>query len=98
MTEEKKDFKTLQCSNFCLLLPTTSFCFKAGSKKQNQTPATGLSTPAQPAARPLQPAQPNAAQQTGVPTSGPSQNAIHVLPTGTFILHPCVNAPAANFS
>ncbi|OPJ69022.1 activating transcription factor 7-interacting protein 1 isoform A [Patagioenas fasciata monilis] len=56
---------------------------QAGSKKQNQTPVTGLSTPAQPAARPLQPAQPNAAQQTGVPTSGPSQNAIHVLPTAS---------------
>ncbi|XP_027752564.1 activating transcription factor 7-interacting protein 1 isoform X8 [Empidonax traillii] len=53
--------------------------------KQNQTPVTGLSTPTQPSARPLQPSvpplQPNPAQQTGVPTSGPSQTAIHVLPT-----------------
>ncbi|XP_065514653.1 activating transcription factor 7-interacting protein 1 isoform X4 [Caloenas nicobarica] len=53
------------------------------SKKQNQTPVTGLSTPTQPTARPLQPAQPNAAQQTGVPTSGPSQNTVHVLPTAS---------------
>ncbi|XP_050181244.1 activating transcription factor 7-interacting protein 1 isoform X4 [Myiozetetes cayanensis] len=53
--------------------------------KQNQTPVTGLSTPTQPLARPLQPSvpplQPNPVQQTGVPTSGPSQTAVHVLPT-----------------
>ncbi|KAM6425605.1 activating transcription factor 7-interacting protein 1 isoform 2-T3 [Rhynochetos jubatus] len=45
------------------------------------TPAAGLSTPTQPPARPVQPSQPNPVQQTGVPTSGPSQTAIHVLPT-----------------
>ncbi|KAM6213997.1 activating transcription factor 7-interacting protein 1 isoform 3-T3 [Sarcoramphus papa] len=50
-------------------------------KKQNQTPVTGLSIPTQPLARPLQPLQPNPVQQTGVPTSGPSQTTIHVLPT-----------------
>ncbi|KAM7131870.1 LOW QUALITY PROTEIN: activating transcription factor 7-interacting protein 1 [Ciconia maguari] len=53
-------------------------------KKQNQTPVTGLSISTQPLARPLQPLQPlqpNPAQQTGVPTSGPSQTTIHVLPT-----------------
>ncbi|XP_027509955.1 activating transcription factor 7-interacting protein 1 isoform X4 [Corapipo altera] len=54
-------------------------------QKQNQTPVTGLSIPTQPLARPLQPnlppLQPNPVQQTGVPTSGPSQTAIHVLPT-----------------
>ncbi|XP_027578539.2 activating transcription factor 7-interacting protein 1 isoform X3 [Pipra filicauda] len=54
-------------------------------QKQNQTPVTGLSVPTQPLARPLQPnlppLQPNPVQQTGVPTSGPSQTAIHVLPT-----------------
>ncbi|XP_064511297.1 activating transcription factor 7-interacting protein 1 isoform X6 [Pseudopipra pipra] len=54
-------------------------------QKQNQTPVTGLSVPTQPLARPLQPSlpplQPNPVQQTGVPTSGPSQTAIHVLPT-----------------
>ncbi|KAM6303517.1 activating transcription factor 7-interacting protein 1 isoform 3-T4 [Podargus strigoides] len=54
------------------------------SKKQNQTPVapvTGVSVPTQPLARPLQPLQPNPVQQTGVPTSGPSQTTIHVLPT-----------------
>ncbi|XP_035759141.1 activating transcription factor 7-interacting protein 1 isoform X4 [Egretta garzetta] len=50
-------------------------------KKQNQTPVTGLSLSTQPLARPLQPLQPNPGQQTGVPTSGPSQTTIHVLPT-----------------
>ncbi|XP_009320431.1 PREDICTED: activating transcription factor 7-interacting protein 1 isoform X4 [Pygoscelis adeliae] len=50
-------------------------------KKQNQTPVTGLSVSTQPLARPLQPLQPNPVQQTGVPTSGPSQTTIHVLPT-----------------
>ncbi|XP_042648987.1 activating transcription factor 7-interacting protein 1 isoform X5 [Tyto alba] len=50
-------------------------------KKQNQAPVAGLSIPTQPLARPLQPLQPNPVQQTGVPTSGPSQTTIHVLPT-----------------
>ncbi|XP_075563647.1 activating transcription factor 7-interacting protein 1 isoform X2 [Pelecanus crispus] len=50
-------------------------------KKQNHTPVTGLSISTQPLARPLQPLQPNPVQQTGVPTSGPSQTTIHVLPT-----------------
>ncbi|XP_065532523.1 activating transcription factor 7-interacting protein 1 isoform X2 [Lathamus discolor] len=53
-------------------------------KKQKQTPVTGLSISTQPVARPLQPlqpSQPNPVQQTGVPTSGPSQTTIHVLPT-----------------
>ncbi|KAM6320794.1 activating transcription factor 7-interacting protein 1 isoform 2-T2 [Aegotheles albertisi] len=53
-------------------------------KKQNQAPATGISISTQPLARPLQPSQPsqpNPVQQTGVPTSGPSQTTIHVLPT-----------------
>ncbi|KAM6306926.1 activating transcription factor 7-interacting protein 1-like [Podargus strigoides] len=57
---------------------------QAESKKQNQTPVTPvtrLSVPTQPLARPLQPLQPNPVQQTGVPTSGPSQTTIHVLPT-----------------
>ncbi|KGL83194.1 Activating transcription factor 7-interacting protein 1 [Tinamus guttatus] len=51
------------------------------AKKQNQTAVTGVSLSAQPLARPLQPLQPNPLQQTGVPTSGPSQTTIHVLPT-----------------
>ncbi|XP_025956828.1 activating transcription factor 7-interacting protein 1 isoform X6 [Dromaius novaehollandiae] len=51
------------------------------AKKQNQTAVTGLSLSTQPLARPLQPLQPNPLQQTGVPTSGPSQTTIHVLPT-----------------
>uniref|UniRef100_A0A8B9FD86 Activating transcription factor 7 interacting protein n=1 Tax=Amazona collaria TaxID=241587 RepID=A0A8B9FD86_9PSIT len=53
-------------------------------KKQKQTPVTGLSISTQPVARPLQPlqpSQPNPVQQAGVPTSGPSQTTIHVLPT-----------------
>ncbi|KAM6417651.1 activating transcription factor 7-interacting protein 1 isoform 8-T10 [Pluvialis apricaria] len=50
-------------------------------KKQNQTPVTGLSITTQPLARPLQPLQPNPVQPAGVPTSGPSQTTIHVLPT-----------------
>ncbi|XP_025924905.1 activating transcription factor 7-interacting protein 1 isoform X6 [Apteryx rowi] len=54
------------------------------AKKQTQTAVTGLSLSTQPLARPLQPlqpVQPNPLQQTGVPTSGPSQTTIHVLPT-----------------
>ncbi|XP_040452151.1 activating transcription factor 7-interacting protein 1 isoform X4 [Falco naumanni] len=51
---------------------------QADSKKQNQTPVTGLSISTQPLAQPL---QPNPVQQPGVPTSGPSQTTIHVLPT-----------------
>ncbi|XP_054687949.1 activating transcription factor 7-interacting protein 1 isoform X5 [Grus americana] len=54
---------------------------QADGKKQNQTSVTGLSIPTQPLTRPLQPLQPNPVQQTGVPTSGPSQTTIHVLPT-----------------
>ncbi|KAJ7425972.1 activating transcription factor 7-interacting protein 1 isoform X1 [Willisornis vidua] len=58
---------------------------KKQKQNQNQTPVTGLSIPTQPLARPLQPnlppLQPSPVQQTGVPTSGPSQAAIHVLPT-----------------
>ncbi|NXC43061.1 MCAF1 protein, partial [Penelope pileata] len=57
---------------------------QAEAKKQNQTPATGLSVPTQPPQllpRPLPPLQPSSLQQTGVPTSGPSQTTIHVLPT-----------------
>ncbi|NXN71105.1 MCAF1 protein, partial [Himantopus himantopus] len=54
---------------------------QADGKKQNQTPVAGLSITTQPLARPLQPLQPNPVQQTGVPTSGPSQTTIHVLPT-----------------
>ncbi|NWY49459.1 MCAF1 protein, partial [Chionis minor] len=54
---------------------------QADGKKQNQAPVTGLSISTQPLARPLQPLQPNPVQQTGVPTSGPSQTTIHVLPT-----------------
>ncbi|XP_032300271.1 activating transcription factor 7-interacting protein 1 isoform X3 [Coturnix japonica] len=50
------------------------------AKKQNQNP-TAQSTPTQPLPRPLPPLQPNPLQQTGVPTSGPSQTTIHVLPT-----------------
>ncbi|NXJ02090.1 MCAF1 protein, partial [Psophia crepitans] len=51
------------------------------AKKQVQTPVTGLSISTQPLTRPLQPLQTNPVQQTGVPTSGPSQTTIHVLPT-----------------
>ncbi|XP_074433236.1 activating transcription factor 7-interacting protein 1 isoform X7 [Larus michahellis] len=57
---------------------------QADGKKQQQTPLTGLAVSTQPLARPLQPLQPlqpAPAQQTGVPTSGPSQTTIHVLPT-----------------
>ncbi|NXK28020.1 MCAF1 protein, partial [Arenaria interpres] len=54
---------------------------QADGKKQNQTSVTGLSISTQPLTRPLQPLQPNPVQQTGVPTSGPSQTTIHVLPT-----------------
>ncbi|NXJ68913.1 MCAF1 protein, partial [Rostratula benghalensis] len=55
---------------------------QADGKKQNQSSVTGLSISTQPLAHPLQPLQPNPTQQqTGVPTSGPSQTTIHVLPT-----------------
>ncbi|KFQ30212.1 PREDICTED: activating transcription factor 7-interacting protein 1 [Merops nubicus] len=53
---------------------------QADGKKQNQTPVTGLSISTQPLARPAQPPQPSPVQQTGVPTSGPSQTTLHVLP------------------
>ncbi|XP_069710735.1 activating transcription factor 7-interacting protein 1 isoform X5 [Phaenicophaeus curvirostris] len=54
---------------------------QADAKKQNQTPVTGLSVSTQPLSRSLQPMQPNPVQPAGVPTSGPSQTTIHVLPT-----------------
>lgn len=54
---------------------------QAEAKKQNQTASTAQSIPTQPLSRPLPPLQPNPLQQTGVPTSGPSQTTIHVLPT-----------------
>lgn len=39
----------------------------------------------QPVSRPLQPIQPAPPlQPSGVPTSGPSQTTIHLLPTGKF--------------
>lgn len=88
--------------NFCLLLYISFVYFKADGKKQNQSqaPVTGLSIPTQPVTRPLQPLpplQPSPVQQPGVPTSGPSQTTIHVLPTGNFIWHQCVSAVAAFF-
>ncbi|XP_041272764.1 activating transcription factor 7-interacting protein 1 isoform X3 [Onychostruthus taczanowskii] len=65
-------------------------CSQADGKKQkqnqSQAPVTGLSVPTQPLARPLQPLpplQPSPVQQPGVPTSGPSQTTIHVLPTAS---------------
>ncbi|XP_067415759.1 activating transcription factor 7-interacting protein 1 isoform X2 [Emydura macquarii macquarii] len=51
------------------------------AKKQNQSSVSGMSLSTQPVARPLQPLQSTPLQQTGVPTSGPSQTTIHVLPT-----------------
>ncbi|XP_054243125.1 activating transcription factor 7-interacting protein 1 isoform X2 [Indicator indicator] len=53
------------------------------TKKQNQTPVTGLSISTQPLARPAQPSQPAPVQQTGVPTSGPSPTTLHVLPAAS---------------
>ncbi|XP_053834879.1 activating transcription factor 7-interacting protein 1 isoform X5 [Vidua macroura] len=65
-------------------------CSQADGKKQkqnqSQAPVTGLSIPTQPLTRPLQPLpplQPSPVQQPGVPTSGPSQTTIHVLPTAS---------------
>ncbi|KAL1775650.1 activating transcription factor 7-interacting protein 1 isoform X1 [Sigmodon hispidus] len=50
-------------------------------KKLSHSSVTAMST-SQPATRPLQPIQPAPpAQQSGVPTSGPSQTTIHLLPT-----------------
>nr|XP_048691298.1 activating transcription factor 7-interacting protein 1 isoform X7 [Caretta caretta] len=51
------------------------------AKKQNQSGVSGIGLSSQPLARPLQPLQATPLQQTGVPTSGPSQTTIHVLPT-----------------
>ncbi|XP_077687329.1 activating transcription factor 7-interacting protein 1 isoform X2 [Eretmochelys imbricata] len=51
------------------------------AKKQNQSSVSGMGLSSQPLARPLQPLQATPLQQTGVPTSGPSQTTIHVLPT-----------------
>ncbi|XP_068957634.1 activating transcription factor 7-interacting protein 1 isoform X1 [Petaurus breviceps papuanus] len=50
-------------------------------KKLNHTPVSAMSQSAQPLPRPLQPLQPAPLQQAGVPTSGPSQTTIHLLPT-----------------
>ncbi|XP_036617712.1 activating transcription factor 7-interacting protein 1 isoform X3 [Trichosurus vulpecula] len=50
-------------------------------KKVNHTPVSTMSQSAQPLPRPLQPLQPAPLQQAGVPTSGPSQTTIHLLPT-----------------
>uniref|UniRef100_A0A8D2MIV8 Activating transcription factor 7 interacting protein n=1 Tax=Zonotrichia albicollis TaxID=44394 RepID=A0A8D2MIV8_ZONAL len=65
-------------------------CSQADGKKQkqnqSQAPVPGLSLPTQPLTRPLQPLpplQPSPVQQQGVPTSGPSQTTIHVLPTAS---------------
>uniref|UniRef100_A0A8C5TS39 Activating transcription factor 7 interacting protein n=1 Tax=Malurus cyaneus samueli TaxID=2593467 RepID=A0A8C5TS39_9PASS len=65
-------------------------CSQADGKKQkqnqSQAPVPGLSIPTQPLTRPLQPlppSQPSPVQQPGVPTSGPSQTTIHVLPTAS---------------
>ncbi|XP_066039645.1 activating transcription factor 7-interacting protein 1 isoform X1 [Chamaea fasciata] len=65
-------------------------CSQADGKKQkqnqSQAPVTGLNVPTQPLTRPLQPMpplQPSLVQQPGVPTSGPSQTTIHVLPTAS---------------
>ncbi|XP_043358531.1 activating transcription factor 7-interacting protein 1 isoform X1 [Dermochelys coriacea] len=54
---------------------------QADAKKQNQSGVSGMGLSSQPLARPLQPLQATPLQQTGVPTSGPSQTTIHVLPT-----------------
>ncbi|KAG6924688.1 activating transcription factor 7 interacting protein [Chelydra serpentina] len=51
------------------------------AKKQNPSGVSGMGLSSQPLARPLQPLQATPLQQTGVPTSGPSQTTIHVLPT-----------------
>ncbi|XP_039916909.1 activating transcription factor 7-interacting protein 1 isoform X5 [Hirundo rustica] len=59
---------------------------KKQKQNQSQAPVTGLSIPTQPLTRPLQPLpplQPSPVQQPGVPTSGPSQTTIHVLPTAS---------------
>ncbi|XP_066407207.1 activating transcription factor 7-interacting protein 1 isoform X2 [Molothrus aeneus] len=64
-------------------------CSQDGKKQkqnQSQAPVPGLSIPSQPLARPLQPLpplQPSPVQQPGVPTSGPSQTTIHVIPTAS---------------
>ncbi|XP_071279179.1 activating transcription factor 7-interacting protein 1 isoform X1 [Agelaius tricolor] len=65
-------------------------CSQADGKKQkqnqSQAPVPGLSIPSQPLTRPLQPLpplQPSSVQQPGVPTSGPSQTTIHVIPTAS---------------
>uniref|UniRef100_A0A8C3NTF3 Activating transcription factor 7 interacting protein n=1 Tax=Cyanoderma ruficeps TaxID=181631 RepID=A0A8C3NTF3_9PASS len=64
-------------------------CSQDGKKQkqnQSQAPVTGLSIPTQPLTRPLQPLpplQPSPVHQPGVPTSGPSQTTIHVLPTAS---------------
>nr|XP_054487593.1 activating transcription factor 7-interacting protein 1 isoform X6 [Agelaius phoeniceus] len=64
-------------------------CSQDGKKQkqnQSQAPVPGLSIPSQPLTRPLQPLpplQPSPVQQPGVPTSGPSQTTIHVIPTAS---------------
>ncbi|XP_072509985.1 activating transcription factor 7-interacting protein 1 isoform X2 [Notamacropus eugenii] len=50
-------------------------------KKLNHAPVSAMTQSAQPLPRPLQPLQPVPLQQAGVPTSGPSQTTIHLLPT-----------------
>ncbi|XP_016052922.1 PREDICTED: activating transcription factor 7-interacting protein 1 isoform X2 [Miniopterus natalensis] len=51
------------------------------TKKLNHTPVSAMGS-SQPVSRPLQPIQPAPPlQPSGVPTSGPSQTTIHLLPT-----------------
>ncbi|XP_062348258.1 activating transcription factor 7-interacting protein 1 [Cinclus cinclus] len=72
-----------------LTLDEDDSCSQDGKKQkqnQSQAPVTGLSIPTQPLTRPLQPLpplQPSSMQQPGVPTSGPSQTTLHVLPTAS---------------
>lgn len=84
MTQQAFSIPIFYCLQF-------HFVFEADAKKQNQSGVSGIGLSSQPLARPLQPLQATPLQQTGVPTSGPSQTTIHVLPTGNFILYSSVN-------
>lgn len=69
-------------SNFCLSIITMSHFELIDPKKLNHTPVSTVGS-SQPVSRPLQPIQPAPPlQPSGVPTSGPSQTTIHLLPTG----------------
>lgn len=88
---EKLPSKCQAWVGLCCLSSATCPTFSLTDPKRLNHPAPTLST-SQPMPRPLQPIQPAPpAQPSGVPTSGPSQTTIHLLPTGKVAESPSGN-------